>query len=98
MLHIIDRFVIHFFSSAGILLCALFALRWAERRWKLSWLPYTFKTQLIVAALAVFAISTLREAFDVYNGQLLIKAVTDYISWLTGLGCSVYALYRIRSM
>lgn len=96
MTHIAERFIIHFFASAGVLLCALFALRYAARKIKSKFIPKDFPIQLLVAGLAVFAVSTMREAYDVSNGQQLVKAFTDYASWLLGCGLSAYGLYRIR--
>lgn len=95
MLHILDRFVIHFFSSAGILLCALFALRFVCRRTRTEFLPQTFRAQLVFAALAVFAFAALREAWDVHQGQSIVKAFTDYASWFLGCGCCAYGLHRL---
>ena len=95
MAHIIDRFIIHFFASAGVVLMALFTLRYASRKLKTKLLPVHLETQIIVAALAVFADATLREAWDVHSGQALVKAITDYISWLLGCGCTAWGLYRL---
>ena len=96
MAHIFDRFLIHFFASAGICLCALFAIQFCQRKYKLTWLPSEFKPQLIVAAIAVFAGTALREAFDVAAGQTVAKAITDYLSWAFGCAVSIWALYRLK--
>ena len=37
----------------------------------------------------------MREIFDVAAGGLLIKSISDWISWIAGLGVSVWALYRL---
>lgn len=95
MAHILDRFAIHFFSSAGIVMCALFALRYASRKLNTAFLPQTLRTQLVFAALTVFAFATLREAWDVHQGQSIVKAFTDYTSWFLGCGCSAYGLHRL---
>lgn len=94
--HILDRAVIHFFSSCGVLLCVVFAIRWAARKWPNPFLPKTYEMLLTVSALLVFAFSTLREAVDVSNGQTLFKAFCDYASWLLGCGVSAFGLYRIK--
>lgn len=95
MLHILDRFIIHFFASAGVMLCALFALRWVRRRFIKTWLPSEPTTQLLFCAIAIFAGSALREAYDVHAGQTLTKAIFDYISWAAGCGVSAWGLYRL---
>ena len=38
---------------------------------------------------------SLREVFDVAGGGSPLKSVCDWISWLLGLGVSVWALYRL---
>jgi hypothetical protein len=93
--HIAERFVIHFFSSCGVVLCVLLVLRMIQRRKPSKFLPSMIGQQLVFAALAVFAASTLREAWDVHQGQTVTKAVFDYISWLSGAGLSAWGLYRI---
>jgi len=93
---IIDRAVIHIYASAGVVLMTLITLRWYCRKWPTPWLPQLFQTQVLIAALLVFAFSALREAWDVSQGQPVIKAFTDYASWFIGCGLSSWGLYRIR--
>jgi hypothetical protein len=95
MAHIVDRFVIHFFCSAGVLLCAFFSLRFAVRRLKTKFLPPSWESQLVFAALSVFCAAALREAWDVHNGQEIAKAFTDYASWFLGCGLSAWGLVRL---
>ncbi len=95
--HILDRGIIHFFSSAGVLLCCFCVLRFVHRKKQWAWLPGEFRAQLLFAAICVFAGSALREAFDVAGGQSLAKAVTDYLSWFLGCGVSTWGLWRLRS-
>jgi len=95
MLHAIDRFVVHFFSSAGALLLALFTFRYLCRRLDVDWLPSRLPAQIVFVALGVFSFATLREAWDVAHGQVLAKAITDYVSWGAGLGCSAYGLLQL---
>ena len=97
-MHILDRAVIHFFSSCGICLCAFIVLHWVQRKKQLSWLPATVQAQLVLVAVAVFAGSTLREAYDVNAGQSLGKAVADYLSWAAGVTCSIWGLWRFRQL
>lgn len=97
LLHILERGVIHFFSSMSLLMLAFFGFRTAVRWSRSAWLPTAWRQQLIIAALAVFAVSTLREAWDVGHGQTIMKAFADYLSWLLGCGVSAWGLYRFKS-
>ena len=98
MLNIIERFLIHFFASGGILLATVFALRTAYRRTRYSWLPSTLFTQCLVLSICIFAAAALREAYDVSQGGTLIKSVFDYVSWAGGCGCSAWAIIRINKL
>ena len=94
VLHILDRAVIHFFSSAGVYLIALWGFWLLERkaRW---WPPLKGWWELILPAAASFLFISLREAFDAAAGGALVKSVCDWLSWLAGLGASAWALYRL---
>ena len=94
MIHVLDRFVIHFFSACGAVLACLFVLLMVIRKCKNKLLPTSKEQALLVAAIVVFAFSTVREAWDVAAGQTLTKAGFDYVSWLTGCGVAVWALIR----
>lgn len=91
--HILERFVIHFTSATSLVLVMFMLLRSLARHGYTNWLP-TWRASLIVAALFVFAVSTTREAYDVANGQPLVKAFTDYASWLLGCGVAAWGLTR----
>ncbi|MCI0352577.1 MAG: hypothetical protein L0Z53_24420 [Acidobacteriales bacterium] len=95
-LHIVERFTLHLASSTSLVLALAFLLRWLKRRFRTEWLSEVPAVQLTVAALLVFAFSTLREAYDVANGQPLVKVAFDYASWLIGAGASAYGLFRWR--
>ena len=93
---ILDRFVIHFFASTSLVALAFFFIRWIVRKLQSShpvdlmrWFP------IVLSGLLVFAVSATREAVDVANGQPLIKAFTDYLSWFLGCAASVYAIHRL---
>ena len=92
--HILERAMIHFFSATSLVLVVFMLLRSLARRKAARWLPTSWKASLVMAALLVFAISTMREAYDVANGQVLVKAFTDYISWCAGCGVAVWGLFR----
>lgn len=92
--NILDRFVIHFTAATSLVLALANLYRYLRRRYRNQWLPGTMPHTLAWAALTVFAISTLREAYDVRQGQSLVKAITDYISWLLGTGFGAWGIYR----
>lgn len=96
--HILDRFTIHFFASTSLVLLATFALAWLDRRppsAQLSlFVPSTVPSRLTLAAALVWALSMLREGWDVAHGQTLLKAGADHLSWLLGVGVSAWGLYR----
>ena len=96
--HALQRFFLHVVGSAFAVIAAYITLLWLLRKF-IGW-SVTTKAQLIavvaVAAFAVFGIASLREAWDVYNGQPYWKAVTDMISWVIGPGLSAWAIYRIE--
>lgn len=96
MWHILDRFLIHFVASAALVLMVWFALRlWTRTNSKVSrWISPDQTHLLVISALVVFGLATLREPIDVYLGQAPFKAVTDQFSWFCGCGCSVWGLYR----
>ena len=92
--HILDRGVIHFFCSTGVYLIALWGFWLLER--KVSWWPgLTGWSAMVVPAVMSFLFISMREIFDVSSGGLLIKSICDWVSWLLGLGASVWALYRM---
>ena len=92
--HILDRTVIHFFSSAGVYLIALWGFWMLER--KVRWWPQLHGWwELILPALMSFLFISLREVFDVSAGGTALKSVCDWLSWLFGLGVSAWALYRL---
>ena len=91
---ILERAVIHFFSSAGVVLLALYGFWYLER--KVSWWPQTRGWwDLILPALVSFVIISFREVFDVARGGSPVKSVCDWLSWLAGMGVSIWALYRL---
>lgn len=92
--HILDRGSIHFTASTTLVLMVAVLIRLRAKYSK--WLPKSLTQTLVLSALIVFVVATLREAYDVSNGQPLIKAFTDYISWLLGTGVGAWGLYRFR--
>ena len=92
MAEIIERGIIHFFSSSGVYLIALTGFWLLER--KVRWWPHLHGWwALILPALLSFMVISRREIFDVAAGGLLVQSISDWISWIAGLGVSVWALY-----
>lgn len=94
-LHLImERASIHFASATSLVMITAVWVRFLQRKTHSKWLPKSMYQTLIYAGLTVFAISTMREAYDVAHGQPLVKAFTDYASWLVGTGFGAWGLYR----
>ena len=95
--HIAERFIVHLFSAASLVLLAFLLLRSLRRRWFLAdeWLPESWRSTLVLAALLIFAGSALREAYDVSVGGALAKSISDYVSWVLGCGCAAWGLHRL---
>ncbi len=93
MANIIERFLIHVTAATSLVLAVELLLAWIARQrdeaeaWYRRALP----------GLLVAAVAFTREAYDVSRGQPLLKAFTDYASWIIGVSASVYAIYRIRN-
>lgn len=93
--HIIERFIIHLFSATGLVVGTFFAIQSIQRRYAKDWLPSNVGGRLLLAGFLVFGVTATREAWDVHNGQPIVKAFTDYISWAIGLGLGIWATYRL---
>ena len=86
-----QRFLIHFFSSGGLLIAAVLTWNWLLRRFR--WLrDYEV---LILPGLLILWLTATREAYDVWNGGSLLKSISDFISWAFGVGVWVFGLTRI---
>ena len=93
-LHILDRFLIHFTAATSLGLMLAIGYRYAYKRTRSQWLPHSMPETLVYAGMTLFAVAILREAWDVGQGQSVIKAFCDYLSWLLGAGFGVWGLYR----
>jgi hypothetical protein len=91
MTHILERAIIHIFSATSAYLLAWFTLQWALRKWPV-WTP------IVLPAILACAIIGNREAFDVANGQPLIKVFTDAVSWIIGMGLAIWGLHRFKKL
>jgi len=101
MLHIIERFAIHFASSTFLTVCIYYALRyWLNHNSKVSgWLSSRKFHLLVTSALIVFALFTLREPWDVYAANnTIVKSYFDILSWFLGPAVSVWGLHRLEKI
>jgi len=97
--HIIDRFMIHFFSSFGVYLIAYFGLRFGYRKvsWWKKWVGPMHKSRIGIVVCSIFWLG-LWEGANVLSGQSYVKLWTDYLSWLVGLVAAAIAVYRYYFM
>ena len=91
MAHILERWLIHFFSSAGVYLLVWFLIQWLTRRW-----PQWFN--LVLPAALIIGFIGWNEVGNLHDGQAWIKVFTDLSSWVIGLGVSVWGLRRFRGV
>ena len=93
--HILDRAMIHFFSSFGVYLLAYFGLRFAYRKlpWWKTWIGPVHKYRIAIVIWCIFWLG-LWEGANVLSGQSTVKLYTDYASWLVGLVTAALASYR----
>jgi len=101
MLHIIERFFLHFVSSTFITAAFFWLLSyWSRRNRKVSkWFSPLETHLLVTSALLVAALLPLREPYDVaFGNQVWHKAITDQLSWYLGAAVSAWGLYRFRKL
>ncbi len=91
MIHIIERALTHILMSGSVYLIGFFALHWAMRK-------NAKRTMQILPGLLCAALIGWREAYDVAQGQPLLKAYTDYASWLIGMALAIWGLARYRKV
>lgn len=100
MLHIAERFLIHFVAATFLTLGAFYLLRyWGRHNRKVSIFISGRHGHLVtISALIVFALAVLREPVDIHLGQVWYKAISDQISWFLGCAVSAWGLYRFAKM
>lgn len=97
MLHILERFAIHFASSCFLTLAFFFALRYWVRHSMKAWRWVSCKKEhlLVLSALCVFSVLPLREPWDVFaQNNTVLKSYFDILSWFLGPAVSVWGLSR----
>ncbi len=93
--HILERSIIHLFSAMGLVVGTFFGIQSLHRRYAKGWLPANVGGRLLLAGFIVFGLTATREAWDVSQGQPVVKALTDYLSWAIGLSLGIWATYRL---
>ena len=97
MMHILERFILHFTASTFLTLAFFTALfKWSKTNLKAAaWIGTDKQHVLFLSAVLVAALLPLREPYDIYMGtQVWYKAITDQISWFAGAAVSAWGLYR----
>ena len=94
-LHILDRFIIHLFSSAAVLMLAQVGFVYLERRWAKfpRWLLRGWFF-FIVPGMFAFLLIASREIYDVAVGNPPLKSYFDYLSWILGIGLASWGRLR----
>lgn len=96
--HILEREMIHLFSSPGVYLLMLLLSEFLRRKWgwwkwhcPQGWMAY------ILPAMACFIFISFREVWDVTkaNPDPVFKSVVDWTVWMSGLGLSIWGIYRM---
>ena len=92
--HIVERTLVHLFSSGGVYLLAAWLLEQLGRAAPAWSLPDGVMVLALLAALP-FALISLWEAFDVWRGGWVWKSVIDWASWPAGLGASAWLAWSL---
>ena len=101
MSHILTQFFTHVLFGPFLIAAIFFALRyWIRRNAKVArWVSPNQPHLLVLAAVLVFCLVPLREAYDLYFGrQTIWKTVTDQLSWIVSSGLGGCAIYRLMKM
>lgn len=92
--HVIERFVIHLFSSYGLVCGVWFCLSIVRKRAP-RWLPDGWLALLVISALFVALCGFVREPWDATQvGDPWWKSYTDFASWIIGSALACFGQYR----
>ena len=92
--HVLDRFVLHVFSGASVLIIFMYAW-WLCERWVKGWPRLEGWLFFTVPGFIAFTVIALRESYDVAMGNPLQKSFFDHASWIIGIFGFSYAIYRL---
>lgn len=87
LLHILDRSFLHIMMAAAVYIACYIGAEWLHTK-KPTW--YRLGTPAVLGCYLIM----FREAYDVHNGQPLVKAYTDALSWGLGMALGIWGLYR----
>ena len=93
--HTAERFLIHFFSSTGLLLIALASQRWVVMKFGFT-APKGLGAYLVPALVCLIVVFS-REPFDAKTTGDIVKSYVDFVSWGLGFVAGVWGLYRMGS-
>jgi hypothetical protein len=96
VIYALQRYVLHIFHSPAFYLLSVAVFYWIVR--KLNWQRMQGWWALIMPAIFIFIIISGREIWDVAAGDPVWKSIVDWSSWITGLGLSVWGIYRLTPL
>ena len=85
--HVLQRFVLHLFTFAGIYLAVDYGVEYARRKAP-TW------TEQILPAVLIVAFIGWNEVGDLQAGQPYFKVFTDLASWIVGAILTIWGLRR----
>ena len=93
--HIAARFIIHFFSAAGVFQGMMNLQCYGRAKW--DWFPRLRGwNSFIFSAFVPFAFICMWEIWDVAEGGWVYKSVIDWFSWASGFAAAIVGRYYER--
>jgi hypothetical protein len=96
IIYALQRYVLHIFHSPAFYLLSVAVFYWLVR--KFHWRRMQGWWALIAPAVFIFIFISGREIWDVSAGDPVWKSITDWSSWITGLGLTVWGVYRLTPL